>query len=344
MTGPVYSSVGSLIIDNIRFEDGREQLNILGGAGIFAIYGMRLWQPRSLSKSIGYVVQKGFDYPESLDKELHSLEMSLIEKVHEDKPTTRGWNYFGAHDHRDFEYVHPIIRTTPADYPDAWILSIRIAHIISSADRAIDIVNDWRKRETALNKTSPPTDFIWEPLPWACLPENLEMACQAAKMVNILSPNHEEAAALLGLGLKQLINQHGLHGAVEYCARQLFEKTFCGLPGRVIVIRTGKHGAAVVHSPDTTTKGLVIRWIPAYWKDPTQVQDVTGAGNAFCGGYAVGWIETNKDPMKSCLYGAVSASYAVEQVGVPVRHGDEQWNQGPSPSERLATLQQACHQ
>lgn len=36
---PVFVSCGSLIIDDIRYEDGTEMNNVLGGAGVFAIYG-----------------------------------------------------------------------------------------------------------------------------------------------------------------------------------------------------------------------------------------------------------------------------------------------------------------
>ena len=38
---PTLTSVGSLIIDDIYYEDGRKVYNILGGAGIFAIYGKK---------------------------------------------------------------------------------------------------------------------------------------------------------------------------------------------------------------------------------------------------------------------------------------------------------------
>lgn len=42
MVDPIFSSFGSLIIDDIRYPDGREEHDILGGAGIYAIYGMLL--------------------------------------------------------------------------------------------------------------------------------------------------------------------------------------------------------------------------------------------------------------------------------------------------------------
>jgi sugar/nucleoside kinase (ribokinase family) len=46
------------------------------------------------------------------------------------------------------------------------------------------------------------------------------------------------------------------------------------------------------------------------------VVDPIGAGNAFCGGFLSGWVY-KKDLRLAAIRGAVSASFAVEQVGLP---------------------------
>ena len=51
--------------------------------------------------------------------------------------------------------------------------------------------------------------------------------------------------------------------------------------------------------------------IPAY---PARVQDVTGAGDAFCGGFTVGLCE-KEDPIEATLMGNVSASLTLEGQG-----------------------------
>lgn len=38
---PTFASIGSLIIDDIVYKDGRKAHNVLGGAGVFAIYGIK---------------------------------------------------------------------------------------------------------------------------------------------------------------------------------------------------------------------------------------------------------------------------------------------------------------
>jgi sugar/nucleoside kinase (ribokinase family) len=49
---------------------------------------------------------------------------------------------------------------------------------------------------------------------------------------------------------------------------------------------------------------------------PVNAVDPTGAGNAYGGGQIVGWDRT-RDGLHAGCYGAVSASFAVEVVGIP---------------------------
>ncbi|MYH62170.1 MAG: carbohydrate kinase family protein [Caldilineaceae bacterium SB0675_bin_29] len=58
--------------------------------------------------------------------------------------------------------------------------------------------------------------------------------------------------------------------------------------------------------------GQVWTQIPTY---PTQAVDPTGAGDAFCGGFLVGMAQT-RNPLQAALYGAVSASFIIEDFGV----------------------------
>jgi hypothetical protein len=48
----------------------------------------------------------------------------------------------------------------------------------------------------------------------------------------------------------------------------------------------------------------------------------------------------NKDMIVAALHGSISASFTVEQVGVPQLHAThEEWNKGPPPTDRLLQLQ-----
>lgn len=73
-----------------------------------------------------------------------------------------------------------------------------------------------------------------------------------------------------------------------------------------IVIKRGERGQLLY---DAVSKS---RWeVSAY---PARLVDVTGAGDAFCGGFLAGYRQTY-DPIQAVLYGSISASLVVEGSG-----------------------------
>ena len=70
-------------------------------------------------------------------------------------------------------------------------------------------------------------------------------------------------------------------------------------------------------------------WISAYHTDSSKVVDPTGGGNAFLGGLAVSFAR-GQDIVTAAKMGSITASFAIEQVGVPTlarnENGKETWN------------------
>lgn len=70
-------------------------------------------------------------------------------------------------------------------------------------------------------------------------------------------------------------------------------------------------------------------WIPAYHTDSARVIDPTGGGNAFLGGMAV-YFARGQDIVTAAKMGSITASFAIEQVGMPTlarnENGKETWN------------------
>jgi sugar/nucleoside kinase (ribokinase family) len=62
------------------------------------------------------------------------------------------------------------------------------------------------------------------------------------------------------------------------------------------------------------TAGGEVHAVPAV---PTNVVDTTGAGDAYCGGYLVA-LGSGVDAAEAGARAAVSASFAIEQFGVPI--------------------------
>jgi len=104
-----------------------------------------------------------------------------------------------------------------------------------------------------------------------------------------------------------------------------------------VIIRCGALGAYVL------TREGGGKWFEAYWTkdDASRIVDVTGAGNSFLGGLSAGLELVNGDIYGATFYATVSASFVIEQSGLPVLTQDDdssvQWN-NDSPIRRLELL------
>ena len=123
----------------------------------------------------------------------------------------------------------------------------------------------------------------------------LRQLCSAA---DIFSPNVAEAQSLVG------------NGSPDELVRRL---TDAG--ASIVALRMGPEGslvyAARCDAPSASHLDPFM-CLPS----PTNVIDPTGAGNAYCGGFLAGYVQTG-DVLTAARYGAVAASFLVEQVGLP---------------------------
>ncbi|KAG8967904.1 hypothetical protein FRC05_001869 [Tulasnella sp. 425] len=108
-----------------------------------------------------------------------------------------------------------------------------------------------------------------------------------------------------------------------------------------VVIRSAGLGAYALEA-GASGRGF---WVPAFWteKDASRIVDVTGAGNSFLGGLAAGLAMSGRDVLEAVLYASVSASFTIEQSGLPIvsqnssSPGKELWNDD-DPYRRLEDL------
>ena len=190
-----------------------------------------------------------------------------------------------------------------------------------------------RLRNAAQITTKP--IIIWEPKPSSCIPANLDAFQQAAHIVNVFSPNHVELAAMFQEDLSEVTALT----IAEYAMK--FVLSGIGQAGEgCVVIRAGDEGCFVASQ---TREPF---WLPPYYDQNDKAQhsrliDPTGAGNAFLGGFAMGFLKTDNIYDAAC-YGSVSASLALEQLGLPElstsEEGRELWN-GECVTERLRKYQ-----
>jgi len=272
-----------VIIDDIIFPDGSSQMGILGGGGVQTAFGMRLWSP-----SVGLVSGVGEDYLEVVKSWLE--ESGIDEKgIHiSDLPTPRAWQLLEYDERRTQiwrvppEVIKAQLRRAVEFMPPEY-RSAKGFHFGYHPDEpGLGFLEDLHSLGGIVSV---------EPFKAADhLPERENLHALLMK-TDIFSANQREALSLVGEDdpLKQI-------------------KAFLELGAKQVVIRLGGQGSIAADS----VSGKYVK-VPAV---PVDVVDPVGAGNAYCGGFLAGWVE-HHDIAVAAVYGSVSASFLVEQVGVP---------------------------
>jgi hypothetical protein len=232
---------------------------------------------------------------------------------------------------KKFKYTAPVLQIQETEYKSTALLSSRVYHYLATPGELKTRVSTILTLRAHIGVKERPI-IIWEPSPLVCKPETLQSCLEAAALVDVFSPNHIELAHLF---------RHALvapdEAEIEGLALDIL-KSGVGPGGEgVVVIRAGENGCLV----QSRRFGPV--WIPPFYDSGTgeglvsKVVDPTGAGNSFLGGFSVGLVQTGGDVIQAAWYGSVAASFALEQVGMPVLdcEGDgEVWN-GVSVHKRL---------
>jgi sugar/nucleoside kinase (ribokinase family) len=280
-----YVSFG-LILDNIHFPNGKEIPSVLGGGGPQVVFGMRLW-----SKYVGFVGQVGSDLPVEI---LSWFDQSGIDRQGlriGNQPTLRAVQNLDIDGNRTQtwisdpavrqEYLSLAMKRIPQIYQHAKIYHLGLHP--DDWENNLDLIQ-YLKELGALVSIE-----LFKPADKPLSTQRLQALLRSA---DLFSLNQWEAYSLIGKKTNQELIQ-----------------TFIDNGGKLISLRLGSQGSLVANGP--TGQEF---YIPVY---PVTVVDPIGAGNAFCGGFAVGWEET-KDLRKAGLYGSVASSIVVEQIGVPV--------------------------
>jgi hypothetical protein len=98
--------------------------------------------------------------------QIESWQTGVLLRPTPDRLTTRGWNGYGAADHRAFKYLTPKKRLTAEDLDGTRLLHAKAFHIICSPTRCRELVGDilaMRKEQAAEGSYVRPL-FIWEPV------------------------------------------------------------------------------------------------------------------------------------------------------------------------------------
>jgi sugar/nucleoside kinase (ribokinase family) len=273
-----------IIIDDLERADGLRRPGLLGGGGPQTAFGMRLW-----SGSVGLAARVGTDLPASARQWLYASGVDSAGVEVTQWPTLRAVQRLDADGRREHQWRVP---------PAAIGAQLRRA----VADLPLDY-QEARGWHLGVHPDEPDWDFLAElkalggtvsietfrPAAQPLAPEHLARLLRAA---TIFSPNALSAVSLVG------------PGEPEQLAQRLI-----AAGALVVALRLGAEGSLVAAGGRRQAA-----WIPAL---PVRVADVLGAGNAYCGAFLTGWVESG-DLVEAGLRGAAAASLIIEQEGMPV--------------------------
>jgi fructoselysine-6-P-deglycase FrlB-like protein/sugar/nucleoside kinase (ribokinase family) len=276
--------VGNLTIDDIVLPDGSTRMGCLGGNCLYAALSARLWQPR-----VGVVTRRGEDFPRDLRALLARLQLASEGVVEIAGPTVRNWVIYEADGSRQWVYRTPrersrAVAVRPEDLPSFWLegAPAPVVHVAAMPLEAAEAIVEHVRRLAPEARITLDTheDYV--------AGYRRRLLALAARVEAFL-PSRAELADLVGY---------------DEPLRALEE--LASLPTPIIVVKMGAEGVLIW---DRRREQLA-----ALSPVPGPVVDVTGAGDAFCGGFAAG-LSLADDALEAAQRGMVSAAYCIGGFG-----------------------------
>lgn len=277
-----YLAVSTAVTDQIILPDGAAQIPILGGAGIYALAGMKVW-----SDDVKIVTGIGEDFfalHGSWFKE-NSLSTAGLSEVVKHTPRNKIQYFFNGEREETpaFGLDHyRLIKPTAADVAQHCPGAAGI-YVFRDSDPGF-----WEPLMALKQQYG--FQLMWEIAADAAPPANLGTVKDILKNVDIFSINKQEAFHLFSTN------------NIDTAASQL---QALNLP--LVYLRMGAKGAAMV----TRYK---VQHVPSIAN--VEVVDPTGGGNSSSGAVLVGFCE-GQVPLMAGIMGSISASYAISQYGPP---------------------------
>lgn len=303
-----YAVVGTLREDYYLTLSGEAHLHQMGGSALYAAVGARIWSP-----AVGLVSRVGENYPGEWLKALEAKAFDL-------RGVTR---LPGSHDLRNF-YAYLSAEERAETDPAAYFARVGQPLPPELADYTTNTAPESHTKFSPLAARPsevPPSylsaqGFHLAPCDLAVhhtFPATLRrhdvryVTCDPAG--RYLQPSFTEDVKLIVHRLDAFLPSESetrafFHDQIDDLWQAA--EAFGAMGAKIVVIKLGARGQ-YVYETDAKRK-----WhVPAY---PAKVRDLTGAGDAYGGGFLVGLAQTH-DPVEAARRGAVSASLVIEGSG-----------------------------
>jgi sugar/nucleoside kinase (ribokinase family) len=308
-----YAIVGGLRDDYFITPDNQAHLHQLGGNALYAAVGAQLWA-RTTAQRVGLIARAGADYPREWLDEIERSGIDVAGVVVRPEPL----------DQRTF-YAYLSLEERVDTEPEAHFH--RIGQPLPAALAGYATSTEGQEDRTSFSPLGVRPDEInldyLEAQAFHLAPFDFSVHLSLPKLLRrqpgrviTCDPSVRYMQPQYMADVREIVGQLDafLPSAME--TRALFDgaiddlwqaaEAFGEMGARSVVLKLGARGQFVYDSLSRR------RWhVPAV---RARVVDVTGAGDAYCGGFLVGLTETH-DPLEAALRGCVSASLVIEGTG-----------------------------
>lgn len=277
-----YLVFGHLTIDDTVMPDGRSAMGSAGGNVLYAAIGARTW-----TSDVAMVARVGLGYPPELLDALTRAGYKTEGLVRCNSHCIRQWQLYDCEGGRRYVPLassgsYHDLAPRPADISAVVQVGAVGCHIAPMPIELQLPLIQWAKRSGLRVTLDPHHEYVGR--------ETVAQWKSIVPLVDAFCPSREEAESLLG----------GWSNAQE-AIRALAN---WGAP--IVCLKLGAEGVLIYRTADA-----------ASWQVPSLIDhpvDTTGCGDAFCGGFLVGWCETD-DLAIAARYGSISASFVAADFG-----------------------------
>ncbi len=277
-----YLTVSTAVTDEIILPDGSAQHPILGGAGIYALAGMKVW-----CDEVKIVSGIGADFHQVHGSWFaqNGLSTAGLRVVCQQTPRNK-IQYFDDGERQEtpvFGFTHyHLIKPTAADVA-RHCSHARGVYVFRNSDPDF-----WQPLLRLKERHG--FSLMWEIAADSATPAALDTVRGILKKVDLFSINRQEAF--------HLFSTNDLQTAIA-------QLETLQLP--LVYLRMGAEGAMMI-------AGKRVLHIPSI--ENIQVVDPTGGGNSSSGAVLIGFCE-GKDALMAGIMGSISAAYSIAQYGPP---------------------------
>ncbi len=271
--------VGEVTLDDVVVEDRHVHWKQAGGGALYSAIGASLWTNSAICSTVGR------DYPQFLLDKISSLgiDTSAVNQTSECGSLGLWLLYEESGARHQFEKaVGGTFQQLDALRPQIGQLSYLPAGVHLAPQSSAGHLEGLR--EMKFSSAQVTLDILVE----RYIDTSMYMQPDFLNRANAFLPSSTEVLALWG------------HENIVALQKELSRLGFDG----ILVIKRGANGV------DVATSSEIVN-VPAV---PVKLLDVTGAGDAFCGGFLAGLISKG-DPIAAAAQGVVSASFVVETRG-----------------------------